>query len=273
MKVRSELKKTFKKRTEAVDSLLNKPVWGFALEDFHRLRTEIKKIKAQFKLLNFCSKKFERKKQFASYRSIFRQAGKVRELHVEEVSLKKYVIYKGLKKYIQNLKKVRLEERRKFFLMINENLRNSLNKANKEVLSLIEMIKKKDAKKYLNKKRKQIKDLISVKQLKSERVHELRKLIKEFYHNSISLNFRNENKLLRDINSFQDLLGKWHDRQVIKEHLKEVMEDKAAMGPSEIKQLQKVKTKLASDCKILFKKINIAIYKERVLQNLISTSF
>ena len=47
MKVGSELKKTFKKRTETIDSLLEKPVWGFSLEDFHQVRTEIKKIIAK----------------------------------------------------------------------------------------------------------------------------------------------------------------------------------------------------------------------------------
>ncbi|MES2284117.1 MAG: CHAD domain-containing protein [Bacteroidota bacterium] len=273
MKVRSELKKTFKKRTETIDSLLNKPVWGFTLEDFHQLRTEIKKIKAQFKLVDFCSKKLEWKKQFKSYRSIFKQAGKVRELHVEAASLKKYVVYKGLKKYIQNLKKVRLEEKRKFFLMINATFRNSLKKANKEVLSLIEKIEKKDTKSYLNKKRKQIKNLISGKQMKIENAHELRKLIKEFYYNIKSLNFPKQIKLLKETEAFQNVLGKWHDYQVIKEHLNETLEDKTAMGPSEIKQLKKVKTKLTSDCAILFKKINTAIYKEGALEGLISTSF
>ncbi|MES2139717.1 MAG: CHAD domain-containing protein [Bacteroidota bacterium] len=273
MKVRSELKKTFKKRTETIDSLLVKPVYRFTLEDFHQLRTEIKKLKAHYKLVNFCSKKFEWKKQFKSFRSIFKQAGKVRELHVEEASLKKYVVYKGLKKYIQNLKKVRLEERRKFFLMINANLRNRLKSPNEKVISLIETIKKKDTKTYLNKKKKQIKNLIFGKELKVEKAHELRKLIKDFYYNIKSLNFPKQIKLLKETEAFQNLLGKWHDCQVTREHLNETLEDKTAMGPSEIKQLKKVKTKLTSDCRILFKKINTSIYKERALEILTSKSF
>lgn len=273
MKVKSELKNNFIARTKAIDVLLEKPVQKFTVEDFHKLRVEIKKLKSQFKLVNFCSKKFEWKKHFKSFQSIFQQAGKVRELQVEEASLKKYALYKGLKTYIKKLKKVRQEEKFFFLLMINKDLRTRLKKSKKRVLSLIETINKKDAKSYLNKKRKQIENLISGKQLKIEKAHELRKLIKEFYYNIKSLNFPKQIKLLKETDSFQTVLGKWHDCEVIKVHLNEAMEDKAAMGPSEIKQLKKVKTKLSADCEILFNKINTAIYKERALQNLTSKAF
>ncbi|MES2397526.1 MAG: CHAD domain-containing protein [Bacteroidota bacterium] len=270
MKVKSELKNNFIARTNAIDALLEKPVQKFTVKDFHQLRVEIKKLKAQFKLVNFCSKKFEWKKYFHSFQSVFQQAGKVRELQVEAAALKKYAIYKGLKAYIENLKKARQKEMFVFLLMINKGLKKRLKKSKKIVLSLIDTINKKDAKNYLNKKRKQIENLYRGKQLKIKDAHELRKQIKEFYYNIKSLNFPKQIKLLKESDVFQSLLGKWHDCEVIQQHLNESMKDKTAMGPLEINQLKKVKVKLSADCKILFKKINIAIYKERVLQNFTS---
>ncbi|MCE9539804.1 MAG: CHAD domain-containing protein [Bacteroidetes bacterium] len=270
MKVRAELKKKLKKRSHTIDFLLGKPVWEFTLEDFHKLRTEIKKLKALYKLVHFCSKKMEWKKEFKPFRSIFKQAGKVRELHVEEASLKKYVLYKGLKKHLQNLKKARLEEKRIFFLLINANLRNRLKKSNNKVFTLIKIIDKNDPQLYLNKKRKEIKNLILGKQLKIERAHELRKLIKEFHYTIKNLNFSKQIKLVEETEPLQNLLGKWHDCEVIKQHLNEAIVDKVAMGTSELKQIKRVKIKLSADCEILFKKINTAVYKERVLKSLTS---
>lgn len=273
MKVKSELKNNFIARTNAIDALWEKPVQKFTVEDFHKLRVEIKKLKAQFKLLNFCSKKFEWKKHFHSFQSVFQQAGKVRELQVEAAALKKYAKYKGLKTYIENLKKARQEEMFVFLLMINKDLKSRLKKSKKIVLSIIETIHKKDAKKYLNEKRKQIGNLISGKQLKIKVAHELRKQIKELYYNIKSLNFPKQIKLVKETEAFQNTLGKWHDCVVIRGHLNEAMKHKTEMGTSEIKQLKKVIVKLSADCEILFKKINTAIYKERALQNLTSAAF
>lgn len=268
MKVRSELKNNFIARTNGIDALLKKTVQKFTVEDFHKLRVEIKKLKAQFKLVNFCSKIFEWKKKFQCFQSVFKQAGKIRELQVEAEALKKYAIYKGLKTYIKNLKKAKQKEIFVFLLLINKDIKTRFKKSKKIVLSLIETINKRDIKNYLEKKRKQIRNLISGKQLKIKNAHELRKHLKEFYYNIKSLNFPKQIKLVKETEAFQNLLGKWHDGVVLKQHLNEAMKDKTAMGPSEIKQLKKVKAKLSADCEILFKKINTAIYKEHALHNL-----
>ena len=150
MKVKTKLKNNFLARTNAIDALLEKPVQKFTVKDFHQLRVEIKKLKAQFKLVNFCSKKFEWKKHFQSFQSVFEKAGKVRELQLEASALKKYAIYRGLKTYIKNLKKARQKEMFVFLLMINKDLKSRLKKSKKMVLSLIKTINKKDAKGYLN---------------------------------------------------------------------------------------------------------------------------
>ena len=57
---------------------------------FHDPRVEIKKLRALFELIDFCVKGFARKKSLKPLLGIFRQAGKVREIHVEDELIRKH---------------------------------------------------------------------------------------------------------------------------------------------------------------------------------------
>ena len=273
MKVKSALKKSFIKRTQAIELILKKPAAKFKMEDFHQLRVEIKKIKAQFNLLNYCTSDFERKKYLKSYNSIFKQAGKVRELQLEEEALKKYALYQGLKRYITNLKIIGKEEKKIFFLNIDKKLFSKFIKTNKKVSAFIKEVKKKNVNRFMNKKRKKIQMLLNIKHLKLSQVHKLRKLVKEYYHDWQSLNLPGQQKMMNEVDDFQDLLGKWHDRIIIKEHLKKAMKDMDKIAPFETRQLNEIITKLSSECNELFRKINTGIHKKKALQSFISASF
>jgi len=72
------LKKYFKKRIAAIDSLLLEPSGRFTTKDYHAVRVEIKKLRALFSLLDHSSKNFKKENYYAHYKEIFRQAGKVR---------------------------------------------------------------------------------------------------------------------------------------------------------------------------------------------------
>lgn len=273
MNVKSILRKTFIKRIDNVFLLLKKPVQKINVEDFHQLRVEIKKLNALFKLVSFSAKKNGIKKLFNPLKLIFRQAGVIREIQLEEAELKKYAHYSGIKKYLKYLKKVQQKEKRKFSMLINSNLAPQLIKTKKQVLFLIEMIDKNDVKKYLNKKMHKIETLISKKHLKIKQVHEFRKRIKEFYYDRKNLNLASQSKVLKDVDYLQELLGRWHDLTVIKEHLKNAMMDKNVMVRTEFKQLKNVKTKLSSDSKVVYKKLNHTIYKGKFIKDFISISF
>ena len=84
--------KYLKKREDAINFLLEKPTRAYTIDTFHKLRVEINKLNAFFELINFYSKDFKRKKTFKPFKLIFRQAGKVRELQVEEAILRKYFL-------------------------------------------------------------------------------------------------------------------------------------------------------------------------------------
>lgn len=98
------VKKYFKRRKNAITELFKKTASAYTSRNFHQLRVEIKKIDALFELVNYCSKKFHRKENFSPYKIVFRQAGKVRELHIVNTMLKKYLHSDSLSGYSNYLK-------------------------------------------------------------------------------------------------------------------------------------------------------------------------
>src|SRR5436190_20764312 len=98
------LKKHLDDRKLAITTFLEQPRDQYTPETFHKLRVEIKKLNALFDLIDFCSKDFKRKKTFRPYHKIFRQAGKVRELQIEETIVQNYCNEHCLVDYQNKLK-------------------------------------------------------------------------------------------------------------------------------------------------------------------------
>jgi len=189
MKAKAALEKYFRKRIDSITFLMEKPVQRYTKAYFHNLRLEIKKLHALFDLMDFCSKDFQSEFFFKPFKKIFKQAGKVRELHLQEEGLKRYVLKYSIKNYFNNLKKLRLNEQRTFLVMKNEKQSTlKWGKYYKSILPYFKGIDKKDVTAYIKYKRKKIETLIAPKALKEKQVHQLRKLFKEFYYISKSSN-------------------------------------------------------------------------------------
>ena len=247
--------KYFKKRENAINFLLEKPHLAYTPETFHKLRVEIKKLNAFFELINICSKNFKRKKTFKPFKLIFRQAGKVRELQVEEAMLRKYFLKNLLKDYRSSLKEFRLKEQEDFFSIANKKFVARLKKKHCKIVPFLKKIDKKKIKSYMKKKRIQIEKNISQKTLQAPQIHELRKSLKTFNYNRKSLNLEKKNKPLPKKDVLAELLGKWHDCQVVIRHLEKTI-DACGMNPKELSQIEKIKENFSSDSQMLFYKIN-----------------
>ena len=98
------LKKYLGKRERAIAALLKEDVRSCDPLAVHAIRVEIKKMSAFFHLMNYAVREFKRKKTFKPLKVIFRQAGKLRELQVEEAMLKKYAIKSLPNDYRKGLK-------------------------------------------------------------------------------------------------------------------------------------------------------------------------
>ena len=257
--------KYLKKRRNVINSLLEKPKRLYTPATFHKLRVEIKKLNAFFDLIKFCSKDFKQKKTFKPFKLIFNQAGKVREFQVEEAMLKKYFRDNLLAGYSNSLKKLRLQEQKDYFSIANKKLASELKKRYRVIVPFIAHMDKKKVRNYMKKKKNKIEKLLSQDTLETPQIHALRKRLKKFNYNRKSLNLDKQEKSLLNKDVLPELLGKWHDCQVVIKHLKKSM-NTTGINPKEVTQCETVKANISSDSQDLFNKIKAAIHTSNFSQ-------
>ncbi|MDI1303474.1 MAG: CHAD domain-containing protein [bacterium] len=260
------LKKYLKKRKSAILFLLEKQQKSFTPDTFHTLRIEIKKLNALLDLINFCFKNFRRKKTFKPFKLIFCQAGKVRNLQVEETLLEDYFAFNFITQYRNDLKKNLAKELHIFFIIINDYCAKELKKRCCEINSFLAKTSKKKANHFMNKKRTKIKKLLRQKALKKEQMHTLRKRLKKYQYNQKSLNYAKKNKLISKKNTLPELLGEWHDYRMVIQHLKKAIESEE-INPKESSQLENSIVTFTFKSQQLFNKINATLSYQSFFRN------
>ena len=254
----SALKKYLEKRDRTINGLLETQQECYTPDTFHALRVEIKRLNALFNLVNYCSKEFKKKKTFKPFKRIFRQAGKVRELQIEESLLEEYFAFHLLPQYKDHLEKLLTRELEIFFLIKNNSLSQILSEKYQKILPLLTKASTKKANRYMNKKRTEIEKLIAQNALKNKQIHPLRKQLKEYQYNHTSLNYDQQNQLTTSKDILPELLGEWHDYQIIIKHLKKVIAS-GSVNPNESSQLEIIKASFIFENELLFHKINATL--------------
>jgi CHAD domain-containing protein len=252
MKIGAEF---LKKQEEALTFLLVKPSAKFTSNDFHQLRLEIKKLNAFLDLVNFCSNDFNRKKVLKAFTKIFRKAGKIRELQLEEQTIKKQQLGNLLKEYLMDLKWQESKEEVKFFILVKQLFPDRIQKKINKILPHLSKINDEKIKKYLEKKNRSIQKLMGKSRLNRKEMHQLRKQLKTLNYNRKTLSTKNQVAKTTIKEGLTSLLGKWHDCEVLLQHLKkEIAKEK--LNYREIHELHNLKTAVVSKRKLLFNKIN-----------------
>jgi len=252
------LTKYIKNREAAIDFLLRKPRNKFTQNTYHKLRVEIKKLNSVFDLIRFYSTDFRRKKTYRPFKSIFRQAGKIRELQIEAGMIKKYFRNNSSNDYEKRLKRLRLKGEEEFFLLVNRKLLSQLKKKYRIILSYLSGIDKETMNTYLEKKKTKIKELLGRDGIQTKQIHQLRKELKILNYNNTIVSHKKEEESLSKQDLLPELLGKWHDCQVIIKHLKKTL-NRGLLRPTELEKLKQIESKIAAKCNILFNEINNAI--------------
>jgi CHAD domain-containing protein len=250
-------KKYFKKRIKAINSLLGKPRLTYTPDTFHKLRIEIKRLEAFFDLIKFCSKDFKRRKTYKPFKHIFRQAGKVRDLQVEETMMKKYFVINILNEYRSKLRNQRLKEQRDYFSIVYAEL-TWLRKSCSNTIPFLDQLDESFVNIFMEKRRKKIEIHMNQTPLQPSQIHKLRKLLKRFNYNQRCLEIKNPNDTKKEIYALDERLGKWQDCQVFIKHLELAMDAKG-VSQEERNQLEEIRTNMVSESKLLFDKINETI--------------
>lgn len=241
-----------------INFFLKKPKANFTTKDFHQLRLEIKKLYAFLDFINYCSKDFNRKKTFKPFYKIFRKAGKIRTLQLEELTIRKHSINGKLKEYLTKVKLEISKEKAEFFIVVKQLYPNKIEKKQEDITTFLIGINDTNRKEYLIKKSASIQRLISKKRLKRKKLHELRKQLKILNYNTKILLAENLGIKSISIENLSSLLGKWHDTEELIKKFKKGIENKN-INYKERKELKKLKKITNSKKKNLFDKINVFI--------------
>ncbi len=213
-------------------------------EILHKVRVSLKKIKAVFRLISFCSKNFNVQKEFALLKKIFREAGEIREF--DEA-------FKLLKEY--NLRNVKVVWDTK----ARDNLMSEfiLNiPGYKKIISMQSAIPGNHSEnissgcltKYINSKKEELQNNI-YPLLIEHKLHKSRKLIKDIIYLSSITRIRNKN-LNPLYNDIQEAIGKWHDKIILMNWIREKKMDPAGIIT------RKLNLKTSGDLNIIEKLIN-----------------
>jgi len=182
----------------------------------------------------------------------------VREIQVEERLLKKYFTNKLLIGYRKNLRAQKTKERAAFFSLINEAATVRIQKSYQYSIPFLTTIDKKEVYNYLNEKRKKISKHLFHHDLEPDQIHELRKLLKSYSYNKTVTIKGIQNHASEKPSELTDLLGKWHDSQILC-----LKFEKAILvtgtDPEDIIQIQSIITMISSENELLLGKIRTAI--------------
>lgn len=252
------LQKYLKKRKSAITFLLQQQPESFTADTFHTLRIELKKLKALFDLINSCSKNFKQKKIAKPFQLIFSQAGKIRELQVEEALIEEHFGSDFVIEYRNHLKKIVMEESKNFFLTTTPSFAEKLQKKYIKINAVLKKVNKKRTKNYMDKKRTEIEKLLHKKSLKNKQMHALRKRLKQYHFNQKFFNYTKKNKLLLEINTLPESLGEWHDYQMVIQHLKKAIKS-GEIIPEENNQIETVVKIFNYESELLFNEINTTL--------------
>ncbi|WP_165930131.1 CHAD domain-containing protein [Flavobacterium sandaracinum] len=247
-----------KTRKSALNLVLEKAPESYTVETFHELRVEIKKMKALLQLAAFCNKKFKPRKTFLPFRSIFKQAGKVRELQLQQTLIEEQPNFTLLKKYPNQLKKLQSKAIKKFFLLAKIRLIKKLKKKYRILIYFLAKTDKTKLNHYRNKTRKQVKKLLGKPAFKKNEMHNFRKQLKVYQYNEKILPIDQSSKLIATLMALSDFLGEWHDYEVAILHLKKTIEF-YNRNSTERKHLKTIKAMVTLKRELLFHKINATL--------------
>jgi CHAD domain-containing protein len=250
-----KLIKYFLKHKKEILNLLDRPAKLYTALHYHKLRVEIKKLEALFRLIRAGNKKFHKAKSGNLLKDIFKQAGKIREIQLEQAMLKKKKAMHGLTSYYSLLNIELQQEHLRFAWIKNKDWIRHVKKRLTATETYFSEIENKSVKNHIHKEENKIRDLLHVKRLKPGQVHKLRKRMKAWYYNSKSLNMDDKKNRFNRIKQFMEQLGKWHDYRVLDDRLQKAISENKLKGAISRSIIQ-VRKKAVADAASILEKIN-----------------
>ncbi|MBM4157719.1 MAG: CHAD domain-containing protein [Ignavibacteria bacterium] len=243
-------------------------------EIIHDLRLSLKKIKSFLELIQFLNDEINVLKYYKQYKKIFKMAGSIRDIHIEEKMIEtiedKYnLTFAGIKTYLKELE----EENKKNLNAIVSGYDWVLSgKINKKISKIISSKMESDAKlrvlRRINSYKGNIIKTLNIENLNEIHLHRFRRDLKNFMYSLNTFTFLLQNrdeykKFIKEIDKIQELLGKWHDYIITVQKVKEYQ--KTLTDETEIHLMNFLSGVLEYEEKKMLEKINEDIEKYKTL--------
>ena len=207
-------------------------------ETLHKIRVDIKKIKAILAVVNASEKRFKAHKNFIPLRNISRKAAEIRDHEIRA----------------QLLLKHKMDDTRPRHANVNElitsfqsNIPSFIKTAKRKRNKLepeVKQVKRNEVRRYLDKKQKEIKSQLFPRP-KMRSIHQTRKVLKEVVYLS-EANGKLGSKEIKFYDKMQETIGKLHDKQLLLQLLKKKNDQNGKT------QYEAIKAECLSDKKEIF---------------------
>ena len=226
----------------------------FDPEGLHDLRVEIKQLRALFRLLERIAPKFKGKKNIRHFRALFKAAGDLRDIHVQQELTRKWSQEQGvfMSEYYNELKQKEFPARKKFASFAEEfDLEKEIAVNRKRMANALRDLSQKKLSERLQQridaKIHRILELGAQAPDEESQLHKLRIQSKETrYTLDIAKRCLPEseywNALNDQLRALHQALGKWHDSDVAREHIVEFQQAQQAGSAIYDLLLQKMQT-------------------------------
>ena len=195
-------------------------------EALHQLRVEIKKVEFLFNYLCFFNQHIKTLDLYKPYRVVFKTTGLIRELQLLQKMLVHYFGEADWVEQRQQLSEREIKLRNRLITHIKRN-RRRLKQAGKLLQKLFEKLPVYYQNLYFTRLADNVKQHFKV--IKKNDIHESRKLLKAVVYSSQIFPDASLLSNLFDIkqcNKLQDLIGKWHDKIVLKKWITNNLSEK-----------------------------------------------
>jgi CHAD domain-containing protein len=178
-------------------------------EVLHKIRVEIKKIKVVLNLINYALKKFKGHQHFIPFRAIFRKAGAIRQPEVLYKLLLLYQVSGIMDRQIP--RSAKLDKLSKAFQKEVPLSIEAVKTQKKKIKKYFNQVLKDDARKYVKKKRRELERLLFPTFNKAG-LHKARKICKEVVYLHWVDNLPKPDPFFNEV---ENMIGQWHDKQVL----------------------------------------------------------
>ncbi|MCB0804257.1 MAG: CHAD domain-containing protein [Bacteroidales bacterium] len=194
----------------------------FDQEAIHKMRTTTKRLRALFLLIGFLTEeKFKPKNQLKKIRSLFKLAGKIRELQIEQGLVQTYNSENNKESgaYTEYLRTREYREISRFLKHLPEIAKRKRILKDNKILAAIESIDEKtvhaQCRLFIRNKLNEANEIIH-KPKSNHRIHSVRTIVKQLYYLAEIESFKPlfEKESGKDPEKFREteqLIGNWHD--------------------------------------------------------------